>query len=193
MLQDDEPVAFASKALTNTERRDANIEREMLAVVYRCERFHIYLSGHNFSVHSDHKLLKSIHLEHLTAAPPRLQQMLLRLQPYDLVIKYQPGKTMEIADALSRLSPEETGEVKGMDVQIHEICPQFSNDMTKRIKSNDRIFSYRVLSCLRLKNTIFNVESLVQQSVNATSSPSATRKQLLLVLNCNSHLSCPFV
>ena len=55
------------------------------------------------------------------------------------------------------------------------------------------IFSYRVLSCLCLKNTIFNVESLVQQSVNATSSPSATRKQLLLVLNCNSHLSCPFV
>ena len=41
---------------------------------------------------------------------------------------------MEIADALSRLSPEETREVKGMDVQIHEICPQFSNDMIKRIK-----------------------------------------------------------
>ena len=60
-------------------------------------------------------------------------------------------------------------------------------------RCNDRIFSYRVLSCLRLKNTIFNVESLVQQSVNATSSPSVTCKQLLLVLNCNSHLSCPFV
>ena len=58
---------------------------------------------------------------------------------------------------------------------------------------NDRIFSYRVLSCLRLKNAIFNIESLVQQSVNATSSPSVARKQLLLVLNCNSHLSCPFV
>ena len=41
---------------------------------------------------------------------------------------------MEIADALSRLSPEETGEVKGMDVQLLEICPQFSNDMIKRIK-----------------------------------------------------------
>ena len=58
---------------------------------------------------------------------------------------------------------------------------------------NDRIFSDRVPSCLRSKNTIFHVENLVQQSVNATSSPSVTRKQLLLVLNCNSHLSCPFV
>ena len=60
--------------------------------------------------------------------------MLLRFQPYDLVIKYQPGKTMEITDALSRLSPEETGKVRVMDVQIHEICPQFSNDLIKRIK-----------------------------------------------------------
>ena len=134
LLQDDKPVTFASKALTNTERRYTNIEREMLAVVYGCERFHTYLFGRNFTVHSDHKPLESIHLKHLTAAPPQLQQMLLWLQPYDLVIKYQPGKTMEIPDALSRLSPEETGEVKGMDVQIHEICPQFSNDMIKRIK-----------------------------------------------------------
>ena len=106
----------------------------MLAVVYRCERFHTYLFGRNCTVHSDHKPLESIHLKHLTAAPPQLQRMLLWLQPYDLVIKYQPGKTMETADALSRLSPEETGKVKDMDVQIHEICPQFSNDMIKRIK-----------------------------------------------------------
>ena len=104
LLQDNKPVAFASKALTDVEKRYANIEREMLAVVYGCERFHTYLFGHAFTVHSDHKPLETIHLKHLTAAPPRLQRMLLRLQPYDLVIKYQPGKTMEIADALSRLS-----------------------------------------------------------------------------------------
>ena len=36
-------VAFASKALTDTEKRYAGIEREMLAVVYGCDRFHTYL------------------------------------------------------------------------------------------------------------------------------------------------------
>ena len=138
LLQDRKPVAFASKALTDTEKRYANIEREMLAVVYGCERFHTYLFGHNFTVHSDHKPLESIHLKHLTAAPPRLQRMLLRLQPYDLVIKYQPGKTIEIADALSRLSPEETGEIRDMNVQIHAIFPQFSNDMIQRIQQATR-------------------------------------------------------
>ena len=45
LIQEGKPVAFASKSLTDVETRYANIEREMLAVVYRCERFHIYLVG----------------------------------------------------------------------------------------------------------------------------------------------------
>ena len=92
LTQDRKPVAFASKALTDVESRYANIERELLAVVYGCEKFHTYLYGRSFTVHTDHKPLESIHLKHLTAAPPRLQRMLLRLQPYDLTIRYQPGK-----------------------------------------------------------------------------------------------------
>ena len=46
---------------------------------------------------------------------PRLQQMLLKLQKYELTIKYTKGKDMHVADALSRAfmnvsdeSPEET-------------------------------------------------------------------------------------
>ena len=60
--------------------------------------------------------------------------MLLRLQPYDLVIRYQPGKSIEIADALSRLSPEEKEAIPGMNVQVHDIYPQFSNSILQRIK-----------------------------------------------------------
>ena len=63
-----------------------------LDVVYGCEKFHTYLYGRSFTVHTDHKPVESIHLKHLTVAPPRLQRMLLRLQPYDLTIRYQPGK-----------------------------------------------------------------------------------------------------
>ena len=40
LIQDGRPVAFASRALTETESRYANIEREMLAVIFGCERFH---------------------------------------------------------------------------------------------------------------------------------------------------------
>ena len=107
LLQDNKPVVFASKALTDVETRYANVERELLAVVYGSERFHTYLFGRSFTVNDDHKPCESIYLKHFTTAPPRLQRMLLRLQPYTLVIRYQPGKSIEIANALSRLSPEE--------------------------------------------------------------------------------------
>ena len=136
LLQDNKPVAFASKALTDVETRYANIERELLAVVYGCEKFRTYLFGHNFTVKTDHKPLESIHLKHLTATPPLLQRMLLRLQPYDLVIRYQPDKSIEIADALSRLSrnEEENAAIPGMKAQVHDILPQFSNSILERIR-----------------------------------------------------------
>ena len=73
LLQEGRPVAYGSKALTPAETRYANIEREMLAVVYGWGRFHNYVFGQKFSVQSDHKPLAAIHMKHLNAAPPRLR------------------------------------------------------------------------------------------------------------------------
>ena len=87
LIQEGKPIAFASKPLTETEQRYANIERELLAVVFACERFRMYIYNCSFEVESDHKPLGMICLKNLTAAPPRLQRMLLRLQEYDMVIK----------------------------------------------------------------------------------------------------------
>ena len=63
----------------------------MLSVVFGCESFHNFLFSQDFIVASDHKPLESIHLKHLSSAPARLRRMLLRLQPYTMVIKYKPG------------------------------------------------------------------------------------------------------
>ena len=54
-------------------------------------------------VESDHKPLEMICLKNLISAPVRLQRILLRLQQYDMVITYRPGKEMLLADALSCL------------------------------------------------------------------------------------------
>lgn len=151
LLQEGKPVAFASKSLTDAETRYANIERELLAVVYGCERFHIYLFGSPFTVLTDHKPLESIHLKHLTSAPPRLQRMLLRLQPYDIKIRYIPGKEMLLADALSRLSPEEKFQIENEEIQVHEIYTQFSNGMIEKIRSSTT--ADEELSCL--KHTVY--------------------------------------
>ena len=52
-------VAFASKSLTETESRYANIEREMLGIVFGLERLHKYVYGRHVEVHTDHKPLES--------------------------------------------------------------------------------------------------------------------------------------
>ena len=118
LVQDGQPIAFASKSLSEVEQRYANIERELLAVVFGCERFHTYLFGRPFVVESDHKPLEMIHLKNLGAAPPRLQRMLMRLQNYDLNIEYKPGKEMLLADGLSRLPPAENSHIE-LDLQVH--------------------------------------------------------------------------
>ena len=75
LIQDKKPIAYASKILTDAEKRYANIERELLAVVFGAERFHTYVYGKEFTVESDHKPLEITQLKNLTATPPRLQRM----------------------------------------------------------------------------------------------------------------------
>ena len=102
LLQKFESIAFASKSLTDTETRYANIERELLAIVFACQWFNTYVLGRPFTVESDHKPLEMIYQKSLASALPRLQQMLFQLQRYDVTIRYRPGKEMLLADALSR-------------------------------------------------------------------------------------------
>ena len=112
IIQDRQPIAFASKSLMDTETHYANIERELLAIVYGCEKFHTYLYGRTFIMEMDHKLLEMISLKNLTAAPAHLQRMLLYLQQYDLVMMYWPGREMLLEDALSCLPSRTNTEIK---------------------------------------------------------------------------------
>ena len=126
-MQEGKVIAFASRALTDTEKHYANIEREMLAVVVACEKFHSYIFGKKFTVESDHTPLKMIYLKILTAAPPRLQRMLLKIQGYNMTIKYKPGTKMLLADAMSRLNPLPSEE----SWNLQEVClVQFSDCKT---------------------------------------------------------------
>ena len=103
LLQNGQPVAFASRTLTPTEQRYAQIEKECLAIVFGCDKFDQYLHGRDFiTVHSDHKPLETIFKKPLLMAPKRLQRMLLRLQRYSIRLIYRPGKELHVADFLSR-------------------------------------------------------------------------------------------
>ena len=68
-MQGEKPVAYASCTLTDTEKRCAQIEKELLAIVYACERFHQYIYGRTVEVETDHKPLETILKKPLHQAP----------------------------------------------------------------------------------------------------------------------------
>ena len=73
LLEEESPVEYTSRSLTDSESRYAQIEKELLAVQFSLERFNQYTYGKNAIVESDHKPLESIVKKPLSAAPPRLQ------------------------------------------------------------------------------------------------------------------------
>ena len=57
-MQNDQPIAYASRALTDPEMRYAQIE-ELPVVVYGLEKFHTYTYGRSVAVQSDHKAIRN--------------------------------------------------------------------------------------------------------------------------------------
>ena len=82
-------VTHASRALTETESRYAQIEKEMLPIVLSVEKFNDFTFGRRTVVHTDHKPLESIFMKPLHRAPKRLQGMLIRWQKYELGVQYE--------------------------------------------------------------------------------------------------------
>ena len=119
-------MAYASRAMSSSEINYAQIEKELLAIVYGCERFNMYPYGAEIEVLSDHKPLESIFKKPLFKVPPRLQRMRLRLQKYNLKVRYVPGKFLHIADTLSRAFdqsnvPTDDGMHQDMEHFIHSV------------------------------------------------------------------------
>ena len=84
LLQDDRPVAYASRSLTPTEKNYAQIEKEFLAIIFGLEKFHNYVYGNNnVTVITDHKPLTFIVQKPISKAPKRIQNMILRIQDYN--------------------------------------------------------------------------------------------------------------
>ena len=72
LIQNGHPIAYSSRALTETESRYAQIEKEMLAIVFSVEKFNDFTFGRRTVVHTDHKPIESIFMKPLHRAPFRM-------------------------------------------------------------------------------------------------------------------------
>ncbi len=140
LMQDGEPVYFASRHLTSAEMKYPQIsrhltsaemkypqiEKELLALVWAFERLDLYTYGHRVTAFTDHKPhvgLKEKPLDHLST---RQQRFMGRLQRYDFDLQYMPGKDLVVADCLSRAPVEaaaelETKKFMDTDLDAHQI------------------------------------------------------------------------
>lgn len=117
LLQDEKPVYFASRTMTECEKRYSQIEKELLSVVFACTRFDQYIYGcQDVTVRNDHKPLERIHKKPISEVTKRLQRMLMALQRYRIKIMYVPGKEMTLADALSRAPLTEQQDKRESDL-----------------------------------------------------------------------------
>lgn len=137
-------ISFASKSLTETERKYPQTQREALGVVWGIERFYFYLFGLEFVLFTDHKTLEYIfHGKHQKGkrAVTRAEGWALRLQPYQYKVVHIPGSS-NIADSLSRLCNQAD---KPFDensehflCSVEEILPAISTRLLREKTAEDK-------------------------------------------------------
>ena len=71
-------IRYASKSLSDVEKRYSQTEMEALAIVWACERFHVYLYGIEFEQYTDHKPLETIYSSRSRPCA-RIERWILRL------------------------------------------------------------------------------------------------------------------
>ena len=94
-------IYYASKTFNEAQENYLTTKKEMLAMVFACEKFRPYILGSHVIIHIDHAAIK--YLMENKEAKPRLIKWVLLLQEFDLEIKDRKGCDNVIADHLSRI------------------------------------------------------------------------------------------
>lgn len=100
------PIFHVSQSFNGAEKNYPQIQREAAALVFAVKKFHKYIFGRKFELHTDHQPLLAIFgsskgIPQVTAS--RLQRYALTLLAYDFSIKYIRTEDFGYADMMSRL------------------------------------------------------------------------------------------
>ena len=105
-------IYYARKTFNEAQENNSTIEKKMLAMVFSCEKFRLYILGSHVIIHNDHAIIK--YLMAKKDAKPILIIWVLLLQDFDLEIKDKKGSDNVIANHLSIMekTTEEENEIE---------------------------------------------------------------------------------
>ena len=129
-------VAFASRTLTETERRYCVTRKELLALVHFVKYFKHYLYGKVFTARTDHGSLRW--LTNFKDPVGQITRWLEILSSYSMKIEHRPGRLQRNADGLSRRPCKQCGQKIPDEVELKECVNQVSlRDETESVKIKD--------------------------------------------------------
>ena len=111
-------IYYSNKTFNEAQENYSTTEKEMLAMVFACEKFRPYILGSHVIIHTDHAAIK--YLMAKKEAKPRLIRWVLLLQEFNLEIKDKKGYDNVIAYHLSRV---EKTTVKKEKMEVVENFP----------------------------------------------------------------------
>ena len=137
------PIAYASRFLTEFESKYLINELELLAVVWSVEHFKNYVYGIEFEIVSDHKALKSVLKANKSnkTFSSRLTRWVDRLLPFEFNVVHTPGRTLGMADYLSRHPSPYSGAVIKSEQMFNDwftinVVNEFENELEETIMRN---------------------------------------------------------
>ena len=135
------PVAYASRSMSDTERRYAQIEKEALAITWACEKFSEYILGKMVTIETDHKpLVPLLTSKQLDSLPARVLRFRLRMDRFTYSIHHVPGKKLNTADTLSRAPLISTVR----DQDLEELAEMLTSAQVEHLPaSKERLEQYR--------------------------------------------------